>query len=307
MPRSYSPLRGKTGAPLLQLARLLRCEVLVIAQADDVLEHRRARRQVVRVQELCVEEVVSLRSAVYDVAALEHAGPVLRVVHADQRAGVVHGCAICASVLEEAQEVVHAAVGSEVLSYPGWLREWNALTRGYRNPIVARVARAIADVAWAEETDCILPSDVCRRSCCVRRRVREQSDRISNDGGGGVQCTCRVAPTWPERICVAAIVVAKNVNRFIGGNGEAIAKRGCGRSVGKIACSSVHAAVDQSKHVARSGDHIVLRGTGTGVDGRDVRLVRVAVDLVCASGHSVGRNREIRLGNVWSTEVKAGS
>src|ERR1700751_3022880 len=174
MPRSYSPLRGKTGAPLLQLARLLRCEVLVIAQADDVLEHRRARRQVVRVQELCVEEVVSLRSAVYDVAALEHAGRVLRVVHADQRAGVVHGCAVCASVLEVAQEVVHAAVGSEVLSSPGWLREWNALTRGDRHAIVAGVARAFADIARAEETDCVLPSDIRGRSCCSRRRIREK-------------------------------------------------------------------------------------------------------------------------------------
>src|SRR5215831_3043171 len=56
MPRSYSPLRGKTGAPWFNLW-LLWSEVLVIAQAYDVLEHRRSGRQVRRVLELRIEEV----------------------------------------------------------------------------------------------------------------------------------------------------------------------------------------------------------------------------------------------------------
>src|ERR1700751_3560251 len=48
--------------------RLLRCEVLVIAQADDVLEHRCAWGQVVRVQELRIEEIVTHRRAIHDIA-----------------------------------------------------------------------------------------------------------------------------------------------------------------------------------------------------------------------------------------------
>jgi len=79
--RSPDPL-----GPGLQIARspLLWCEALVIAQADRVLEHGRARRQVGWVEELRVEEVVTLvRRTVHGVAALKYAGVVLRVVHAD--------------------------------------------------------------------------------------------------------------------------------------------------------------------------------------------------------------------------------
>lgn len=75
-------LAGKDRGTLVQLA-LLRSEVLVVAQADYVLEHGRAGRQVRRIQELGVEEIVTFWGAVHRIATFEIARVVLRVVHAD--------------------------------------------------------------------------------------------------------------------------------------------------------------------------------------------------------------------------------
>src|ERR1035437_4086412 len=96
--------------------RLLRSEVLVIAQRVNVLELRRGRGQVARVQEQHVKVVVTSRRAVHRGAALERAGVVLRVIHADQRAVVVQGVV---PSLEIAEEVVQSSVGSEVLANAG--------------------------------------------------------------------------------------------------------------------------------------------------------------------------------------------
>src|SRR5271169_50719 len=118
----------------LNFRRLLRREILVITQTHHVLEHRRSGRQIVRVQELRVKEIITLRSAVDRVAALEYSRSVLRVVHADQRSSIVDLRAVCTAVLEVAQEVVHTAVGAEVLQgdggSPAGLGERNTLTSG---------------------------------------------------------------------------------------------------------------------------------------------------------------------------------
>src|SRR5579871_1227275 len=88
-PGLFLPVRkNKTGAALPQPA-LLRAEALVIAQADHVLERWGSRRQVVRIQELSVKEIVTSWCIVNRVTALEHSSVVLRVVHADHRSGVV--------------------------------------------------------------------------------------------------------------------------------------------------------------------------------------------------------------------------
>src|ERR1700733_13728266 len=145
--RKTAPIRGAgPGRLLLQLQTLLTREVLVITQADHVLEHGRARRQIVRVQELGVEEVVSVRRSVHHIAALEHPSVVLRIVHADQRANVVHSAtvSVVASVLEIAQEVVHTSVRTEILHRdsigPARLRKRNALAGGYGHPIITGVS-----------------------------------------------------------------------------------------------------------------------------------------------------------------------
>src|SRR5215469_3825208 len=91
--------KNQTGAVLPQLV-LLRSEALVIAQADHVLEHRRARRQVHRVKEQGIKEVITFRSTVNLAATLKDTGVVLRVVHADHRARVVDRCGASATILE---------------------------------------------------------------------------------------------------------------------------------------------------------------------------------------------------------------
>ncbi len=97
--------------------RLFWGEALVKAQTHHVLEHRSSGRQIVGVKELRIKEIVTRGSAVDRVAAFEDAGCILRVVHADQRASVVHRCSFSgvASVFQIAEEVVHSAVCSEIL------------------------------------------------------------------------------------------------------------------------------------------------------------------------------------------------
>ena len=139
MSRPCSPLRGKTGTPWFNLP-LLRSEVLVVAQAYDVLEHGRAGRQVRRIQELGVEEIVTFWGAVHSITTLEIAGVVLRVVHAHHGSCIVHGRAVGTAIFQIAQEVVHTAVGTEVLPCPVGLREGNALAGRDRHAVITGIA-----------------------------------------------------------------------------------------------------------------------------------------------------------------------
>src|ERR1700728_1134640 len=139
--------RSGTGVSSCVGCELLWSEALMEAQTDYVLEHGSSGRQVGGVQELRVKEVVTLWSAVDRIAALEDAGGILRVVHADQRTRIVHGCAVGAPVLEVTQEVVHTTVGAEILQTarrrPSRLWEGNALAGRNRHPIVAGVSRTV--------------------------------------------------------------------------------------------------------------------------------------------------------------------
>jgi hypothetical protein len=65
------------------LMTLLWSEAFVRAQAHHVLEHGGSGRQIVRIQELRVEEIVTSGGRIDGVAALEYASCILRIVHAD--------------------------------------------------------------------------------------------------------------------------------------------------------------------------------------------------------------------------------
>lgn len=84
-----SPMDEKKKAPVARAAPgrwvgLLWREVLVIAQVHHVLEHRRARRQIDRVEEQGVKGVTPRGRTVDRGAAFEYPSVVFRVVHADQ-------------------------------------------------------------------------------------------------------------------------------------------------------------------------------------------------------------------------------
>src|SRR5215470_18684514 len=100
---------------------LLWRETLLITQVHDVLEHRRAGRQVRRIQEQYIEVIVTAGRAVYRRATLEYSRVVLGVVHAHQRPVVVH--LDIPQGFEVAEEVVQATVGTHVLGTPAGLRE----------------------------------------------------------------------------------------------------------------------------------------------------------------------------------------
>jgi len=171
--------RSRTGAALAATRLLLRCEGLVIAQADHVLEHGRAWRQVVGVQELRVEEIVSRRCPVDRVAALEYAGSVLRIVHADQRSYIINrgSITIVAAVFKVAEEIVHSSVGAEIFHAgrhrPAWIGEGNALTRSDRHPVITGVSLAprkggragdFYSLTGILEALVVRPAGVCARS-----------------------------------------------------------------------------------------------------------------------------------------------
>jgi len=84
VPNENAPADTAGRGTFPQAVPLLRGIAFVVAKADHILEHRCARRQVVGIQELCIKEVVSLRSAVNDVATFEVSGRILRVIHTDQ-------------------------------------------------------------------------------------------------------------------------------------------------------------------------------------------------------------------------------
>src|SRR5258706_9201810 len=202
---------------------LLRREPLVIAQADDVLEHRRTWRQVRRIQEQVVEEVVSDRRAVHYVAALEGAGSVLRIVHTDQRTCIVDGRPVCASVLEVAQEIMHAAVGAEVLATPGGLRKRYALAGGDGEPVVAIVSfpggGGASHISWEIEATRIRPALIRHWKGCGGGRIGKQRDCAPNYPGPRVLGV--IVPSGPEGIRGAAVIVSQNVDPFLRGNCEA--------------------------------------------------------------------------------------
>src|ERR1035438_10511572 len=87
-----------------------RIEVLPIAQSVDVLQHRRTGWQIGRHQKVLVERIVSRGRAVNLLTALENAGGIFRVVHADERTAIVQGGSTPG--FDVAQEVVPSAVGA---------------------------------------------------------------------------------------------------------------------------------------------------------------------------------------------------
>src|SRR5258708_13634045 len=119
----------------MRIQNLLRCKVLVRTEVVDVLELRRSRRQVARGQEQDVEVVVTSRRAVHRGAALECAGVVFRVIHADQRAVIVQGLV---PTLQISEEVVQPSIGSEVLANasPAWDRKGNILSARDRHAVI---------------------------------------------------------------------------------------------------------------------------------------------------------------------------
>src|SRR5208283_5678005 len=107
---------------------LLRREILMEAQVDQILEHGCARRQIRRIQQERVKRVMAGRRAVDCVTAFEYAGVVLGVVHAHQGSVVIE--MLAAPVLEITEEVVHASVGAKIITCPpSGLRERNVLAR----------------------------------------------------------------------------------------------------------------------------------------------------------------------------------
>src|SRR5271170_7938680 len=161
----------RTGVGSDRCRELLRREALVRTQAHHVLEHGCSGRQIGRVQELRVEEIVSCWCSIDDGAALEYASVILRIIHADERTGVIHDGTVRTAVLEVAEEVVHTAIGAEVLYRdgigPAGQREGDALAGSDCHPVIAGVSGAITNIAREQEAFRIRPAHIRRR--CRRR------------------------------------------------------------------------------------------------------------------------------------------
>src|ERR1700722_11040836 len=191
--------KTREGWGILEI-RLLRGEVLVIAQVDYVLKHGRAGREVCRVQEKCVKGVATSGRTVDGGAALEDAGVVFGVVHADQRSLVVESLA--APVFQVAEEVVQASVSAEVVgdAAPGGNGEGDVLTSGNGHAVVSVGGGAAAQVGRVIQAVGIGPV------------VREQGNGVRDNGRRGVRC--RVDAAGPQRIGHATVVVTLNVDRI---------------------------------------------------------------------------------------------
>ena len=95
----------------------MRREALPVAQVVDVAEHRRSWRQVLRLREERIEDVVSSRRLVGGTTAVFVCSRSVRgVVQADHGSLVIKGLA--APVLQLAQEVVQSAIGAPVAVPP---------------------------------------------------------------------------------------------------------------------------------------------------------------------------------------------
>src|SRR5271165_5862297 len=241
---------------------LLWREVLVVAQVHHVLEHGRAWRQVRRVQELDVKRVTTSRRAVDSGAALEDAGVVFRVVHADQRSVVIQGLA--APVFEITEEVVQSAVGAEVLTDAGKRRngKWNIFASGDGRAVVGRTRVAVAEGSRVVQAVGIGPA------------VGKQSYRVGDNGCGRVRSSA--GPATPEGIRQRTVVVALDVNRVFGGDREsALAIVPAQRQV--AGARGVHASVHEFENVARARDGVAQAGCVA--SGREVRVGRHRVGV----------------------------
>src|SRR5438270_7375903 len=110
----------------LRQAYLLGREILVIAQVHHILERRRSRGQVSRIQEQRVERIVTGRRAVHHRAAFECSSVVLGVVHAHQRSVVEQ--LLAAPVFQITEEVMQPSIRSKVFACtPAGLRKRNIL------------------------------------------------------------------------------------------------------------------------------------------------------------------------------------
>src|SRR5258706_8403787 len=153
-----APIRGSRPSLLCVTLVAAGNLVLTVAQVVHVAEHGGSGRQVRRYGEQRVEGVLPVRRVVNQVAALESAGGVGVPVEADKRSLVVEGLLSArggnaAPILEEAEEVVNAAVHTEsklrvlsgIIEGDGLSSSHgHAVIRGDRNPVGGCSGNALA-------------------------------------------------------------------------------------------------------------------------------------------------------------------
>ena len=85
-------------------------KALPIAEVHDVLEFRRARRQVRGVQEIRIEGKFTRWSAINQRAAFERSGSVFRIEQTDQRTAIMQRSAI----LQKTEKIMQPPIGSKI-------------------------------------------------------------------------------------------------------------------------------------------------------------------------------------------------
>src|SRR5580704_4184814 len=167
----------------------------------DGTQRRSARRQTCRAQsKVGVKGVVTRAGRIVNAGSLVRADRLTVVIKADHRAPVV---ANQAPVFKEAEEVVHASVGSEVLRLSGNGREWDALARNNGGAVRRGRGCSVVNVVGKSEGVHVVPI------------VGEERYRVALDG-------CRDADAGPGSVVHRRVVIALDVNRVFGNDGETV-------------------------------------------------------------------------------------
>src|SRR5579862_4845357 len=182
--------------------RLLRRQNL-LREADGIHRTQRwsSRRQTRRAQrKVRVKAVVTRAGRIVNAGALVSSHRLTIVIEAHHRSAIV---ANHAPVFQEAQEVMHTAVGSKVLRLAGNGRKWNSFAGNNRSAVRRRHRSSVVYVVWKGERVDVVPV------------VGKERHSIPFHRRGD-------ADSAPGSVVYRSVVVALNVNGIFRGNRQSV-------------------------------------------------------------------------------------
>src|SRR5580704_19356365 len=218
----------------------------------DGTQRRSARRQTSRAQsKVGVKGVVTRAGRIVNARSLVRTDRLTVVIEADHRASVV---ANEAPVFQEAEEVVHPAVRSEVLRLSGYGRERNALARNNRGAVRRGSRRSVVNVVGKRERVHVVPI------------VGEKRHRVAFD-------RCRYANAAPGSVVHRRVVIALNVNRVFGNDGETVGAASGGSDSERGAVYDFQSAPEENRGIFPGFLGVAVGNIGTvGIGWRAVRV-----------------------------------
>src|SRR6202161_2419680 len=279
---------AKKAAPGRYGSRGLRCGVrmLLLGRQNllrepdgvDGAQRRSARRQTRRAQgKVGVKGVITGAGRIVNAGSLVRAARLTVVIEADHRASVV---ANQAPVFQEAEEVVHPAVRSEVLRLSGYRRERNTFARNNGGAECRGSRRSVVNVVGKSERVHVVPI------------VRQERHRVAFD-------RCRDANAAPGSVVHRRVVISLDVNRVFGNDGETVGAAAGGSDRERGAVYDFQSAAEENRRIFPGFLGVAVGNIGTvGIGWRAVRVGKQAAG-VSGCGGLVGGGLQVFAAHWW--------